>query len=298
MGGPTAGAYARTAMEPHRPAHRRESAQVYRLRRAIAASVAVLVIFGLLNLTGVVGGDGDEAAAPTTTSETTTTTIPPPPACAEADVVVPQDPATEWATVLIDTARMLPASFGPPDLHNIADAGFPLTDGVAVRQLVLDDLGVLREAAAANGTPLSVIAGYRSFERQAELYERRVDELGDSEAGSRVARPGHSEHQLGTTIDVTSEGETDVDQSWGATPNGQWLATHAHEYGFLLSFPLDASERTCYDYEPWHLRYVGRELAAEVIESGLSLREYLWQLDPVDITAAAATTTTSTTVAS
>jgi zinc D-Ala-D-Ala carboxypeptidase len=244
-----------------------------------------------------VGGDGDEAAAPTTTSETTTTTIPPPPACAEADVVVPHDPATEWATVLIDTARMLPASFGPPDLHNIADAGFPLTDGVAVRQLVLEDLSALREAAAANGTPLSVIAGYRSFQRQAELYERRVDELGDSEAGSRVARPGHSEHQLGTTIDVTTEGETDVDQSWGATPNGQWLATHAHEYGFLLSFPLDASERTCYDYEPWHLRYVGRELAAKVIQSGLSLREYLWQLDPVDITAAAATTTTSTTVA-
>ena len=295
MGGPTAGAYARTAMEPHRPAHRRESAQVYRLRRAIAATVAVLVIFGLLNLTGVVGGDGDEEAAPTTTSETTTTTIPPPPACAEADVVVPEDPASEWATVLIDTARMLPASFGPPDLHNIADAGFPFTDGVAVRQLVLEDLSALREAAAANGTPLSVIAGYRSFERQAELYERRVDELGDSEAGSRVARPGHSEHQLGTTIDVTTEGETDVDQSWGATPNGQWLATHAHEYGFLLSYPLDASERTCYDYEPWHLRYVGRELAAEVIDSGLSLREYLWQLDPVDITAA--TTTTSTTTA-
>ena len=283
-------------MEPYRPAHRRESAQVYRLRRAIAASLAVLVIFGLLNLTGVVGGDGDEQAAPTTTSETTTTTIPPPPACAEADVVVPQDPALEWATVLIDTARMLPPSFGPPDLHNIADAGFPFTDGVAVRQLLLEDLSALREGAAANGTPLSVIAGYRSFQRQTDLYERRVDELGDSEAGSRVARPGHSEHQLGTTIDVTTEGETDVDQSWGATPNGQWLATHAHEYGFLLSYPLDASERTCYDYEPWHLRYVGRELAAQVIASGLSLREYLWQLDPVDITATS-TTTTSTSVA-
>ena len=191
MGSPTAGAYARSAMEPHRPAHRRETAQVYRLRRAIAASVGVLVIFGLLNVTGVVGGDGDEqAAGPTTTSETTTTTIPPPPACAEADVVVPEDPAAEWATILIDTARMLPPSFGPPDLHNIADAGFPFTDGVAVRQLVLEDLSALREAAAANGTPLSVIAGYRSYQRQADLYERRVDELGDSEAGSRVARPG------------------------------------------------------------------------------------------------------------
>jgi D-alanyl-D-alanine carboxypeptidase len=244
-----------------------------------------------------VGGDGGEEAAPTTTSETTTTTLPPPPACAEADVVVPNNPTTDWATVLIDTARMLPDWYGPPDLHNIADAGFPFTDGLAVRNIVLDDLGALREAAAGNGTPLSIIAAYRSFARQADLFERRVDELGDSEAGSRVARPGHSEHQLGTTIDVTTEGATDVDQSWGATSTGQWVATNAHKYGFLLSYPLDASERTCYDYEPWHLRYVGRDLAAQVIESGLSLREYLWQLDPVDITAPVTTTTTSTTVA-
>ena len=285
-------------MEPYRPAHRRESAQTYRLRRAIAATVAVLGLFAVLNLTGVVGGDGgDGGASPTTTSETTTTTIPPPPECAEADVVVPENPNTEWDTVLIDTARALPDWYAPGDLHNIADAGFPFTDGLAVRELVVADLGALREAAAANGTPLSILAAHRTYARQADLYERRVDELGDSEAGSRVARPGHSEHQLGTTVDVTTEGETDVDQSWGATPTGQWVATHAHEFGFLISYPLDASDRTCYDYEPWHLRYVGRELAATVIDSGLTLREYLWRLNPVDITAAATTTTTSTTAA-
>lgn len=283
-------------MEPHRPAHRREAAHVYRFRRAVAATFAVLVLFALLNLTGVVGGGGDDSAAPTTTSETTTTTIPPLPACAELDVIVPDDPAAEWSTVLIDTGRALGEGFAPGDLHNIADAGFPFTDGLAVRELVLADLSALREAAAANGTPLGILAAYRSYAQQADLYERRVDELGDSEAGSRVARPGHSEHQLGTTIDVTTEGETDVDQSWGATPNGQWVATNAHEYGFLLSYPLDASDRTCYDYEPWHLRYVGREVAANVIESGLSLREYLWNLDPVDITAGATTTTTASTL--
>jgi D-alanyl-D-alanine carboxypeptidase len=110
-----------------------------------------------------------------------------------------------------------------------------------------------------------------------------------------VARPGHSEHQLGTTIDVTTEGATDVDQSWGATAHGQWVATNAHKYGFLLSFPQGASDSTCYDYEPWHLRYVGRELAADVIASGLSLREYLWRLNPVDITAPTTTTASTTT---
>ncbi len=255
---------------------------MYRLRRAIAATVAVLVIFGLLNLTGVVGGDGDEeAAAPTTTSETTTTTIPPPPACAEADVVVPRRPGggvghrphrhRPGAPAVVRAPATCTTS---PTPGSRSPTGWPSASWCS-----------RTSAPSARRPPptarrLSVIAGYRSYERQADLYERRVDELGDSEAGSRVARPGHSEHQLGTTIDVTTEGETDVDQSWGATPNGQWVATHAHEYGFLLSYPLDASERTCYDYEPWHLRYVGRELAAEVIDSGLSLREYLWQLEP------------------
>lgn len=279
-------------MEPHRPAHRRESPHVYRVRRAVTATVGVLGLFAVLNLSGVVGGDG-EAAAPTTTSETTTTTIAPVPPCAEADVVVSDDPAAAWATVLVDTARALPADFAPPDLRNIAEAGFPFTDGAAVRALVVADLAALREAAVANGTPLSIIVGYRSHQQQADLFERRVGELGGEEAGTRVARPGHSEHQLGTTIDVTTAGETDVDQSWGATPDGQWVATYAHEYGFLVSYPLDASDRTCYDYEPWHLRYVGRALAAEVIASGRTLREFLWYQDPVDITAGATTSTTT-----
>lgn len=264
---------------------------MYRLRRALAATGVVLVVFAASNLLGVGGGSGGGDSA--TTTRPTTTTIPPVPACAEADVQVLEDPSAEWATVLIDTARALPEAYSPNDLRNIADAGFPFTDGLAVRNIVVADLSALREAAATNGTPLSILAAYRSFAQQADLYERRVDELGDTEAGSRVARPGHSEHQLGTTIDLTTEGDADVDQAWGATPHGQWVATNAHKYGFLLSYPMDASDRTCYDYEPWHLRYVGRELAADVIASGLSLREYLWQLDPVDITTTTTTTTTA-----
>ena len=275
-------------MHPHRPVARRQPAHVYRLRRAVAATAAVLVAFGVLNLLGVGSGGGSEEAV-TTTSETTTTTLPPPPGCTEADVVVRDDPTAAWATVLVDTARSLPPDYGPPDLRNISEAGFPFTDGLAVRQLMLGDLDALRQAAADNGTPLSILAAYRSYAQQASLFDRRVGEIGGTEAGSRVARPGHSEHQLGTTIDVTSEGLTDVDQAWGATAAGQWVATNAFKFGFLLSYPQGASDRTCYDYEPWHLRYVGREQAAAVITSGLTLREYLWQLDPVDIT----TTTTA-----
>jgi len=267
----------------------RQPQHVYRVRRAVAATAGVLVAFGAWQLVGAVTAD-EEAAPPTTAPPTTTTTLRPPPDCAEGDVIVTQDPDEAWATVLIDTERALPADYGPRDLHNISEAGFPFTDGLAVRRLVVDDLRAMREAAEANGTPLSIIAAYRSYLRQADLYARRTDELGASEAGSRVARPGHSEHQLGTTIDVTDEGATDVDQAWGASPAGQWVASNAHEFGFLLSYPANAQPRTCYDFEPWHLRYVGREQAAAIVASGLTLREHLWQLEQQAVTPPTTTT--------
>ncbi|MGH9274424.1 MAG: M15 family metallopeptidase [Acidimicrobiales bacterium] len=257
---------------------RRQPAHVYRLRRAIAATLLVLAVFGVLNLAGLAGGGGGDEAATTTTAPTTTTTVAPPPACVEGDVVTTDNPATGWATVIVDTERALPDWYTPPDLTNISEAGFPFTDGMALRGLVMADLSALREAAAANGTPIGILAAFRSYARQVDLFARRVDEMGASEAGSRVARPGHSEHQLGTTLDIGDEGATDVDQAWGASPTGQWISSHAHEFGFLISYPAGAEERTCYDFEPWHLRYVGRDVAAAVISSGLTLREHLYAL--------------------
>jgi len=284
------------AMVPHRPRYRRQPAHVYRFRRAVAASAVVLAGFGVLRLTGVAGSDGGggEGSIGTTQPSTTTTTFPDPPPCVEGDIVTEDNPATGWQTVVVDTERGLPDWYSPPDLTNISEAGFPFTDGVALRGLVMEDLSAMREAALANGTPISIVAAYRSFAQQADLFGRRVDEMGSAEAGSRAARPGHSEHQLGTTLDVTSEGMRDVDQAWGASPTGQWVASNAHKYGFLISYPSGASASTCYDYEPWHLRYVGRELAAEVVDSGLTLRQHLFAFRPPAGYVPAPTTTSTT----
>jgi D-alanyl-D-alanine carboxypeptidase len=267
-------------MIPERPRHRRQPAHVYRVRRAMAATVVVLLAGGGLQLAGIPGGGGDDQSAPTTTALVTTTTVPDPPPCAEGDVLVAEDPDAAWATIVVDTERALPSSYVPDDLENISQAGFEFTPGMALRGLVMADLRAMREAAAANGTPIGLLATFRTHAQQTDLYARRTEELGSSEAGSRVARPGHSEHQLGTTIDVTTEGAADVDQSWAASPTGQWIASNAHQFGFLLSYPSGAEERTCYDFEPWHLRYVGRELAAAVIDSGLTLREHLYAYAP------------------
>jgi D-alanyl-D-alanine carboxypeptidase len=260
------------------PAPRRPtSAHVYRFRRAAAASALVVVVGLGWNL---LAGDSSDGPQRTAAAVATTTPAPPPelPPCVDGDTITTQDPDHDWATILVDTAVALPAGYGPPDLHNISEAGFPFAEGVMLRSLVMDDLSALREAATANGTPLGVLDGYRSYPRQVELYEQRSGDTGSYEAGSRVVRPGHSDHQLGTALDVTTEGATDVDASWSSSSTGQWLASNAHEFGFIITYPTDASERTCFQPEPWHVRYVGREHAAAIIKSRVTAREYFWAL--------------------
>jgi D-alanyl-D-alanine carboxypeptidase len=92
------------------------------------------------------------------------------------------------------------------------------------------------------------------------------------------ARPGHSEHQLGTVLDVTSYGgNTPWDYAdWGATKAGAWMRNNAWTFGFVMSYPKGKSRITCYSYEPWHFRYVGKATAKAIHDSGLTPREWIW----------------------
>ncbi|MEX2323905.1 MAG: M15 family metallopeptidase [Acidimicrobiia bacterium] len=264
-------------MGTRRPPDRRLPKHIY-VRRRIAVGVGVILAVVLATtLIGRLFGAGGTSLLDTTTLATpTTTTIPAPPPCTTGDLVISEDPATAWATVVVDTARRLPATYAPDDLVSAANAGFAVGEGVLVRSFLITDLVALRQAAADNGTPVTMLAAYRSFDAQQQILDQRITEFGEEEALRRAARPGHSEHQLGTTVDLTSEGLSDVDQAWGWSPTGLWVAAHAHEFGFLVTYPEGAEAFTCYTYEPWHLRYVGRDLAAAVVESGLTLREYLY----------------------
>jgi len=107
---------------------------------------------------------------------------------------------------------------------------------------------------------------------------RTLDRDGYEAALASSARPGHSEHQLGTAIDLRSYSGPPAWEleDWAATPEGAWVAANAHIYGFVMSYPKGMSDVTCYVYEPWHYRYVGRETAAAIHRSGLTPREYLW----------------------
>lgn len=194
--------------------------------------------------------------------------------CAPGDEPVTQDPLLEWDTVVVDPTHRLPSDFVPPDLVDVSAAGFEST-GDRVRRGVVGDLAALRRAAEANGTPFIVVSAYRSFEHQRRLYEQQVAEIGRAAADTSTARAGHSEHQLGTTVDVLDPQSADLTTAFADTPAGRWLAAHAHEYGFVMSYPDETRERTCYDYEPWHLRYVGRDTARRIHDSGLVPRAWM-----------------------
>lgn len=200
--------------------------------------------------------------APSAGAQDAPTALPRPPACMVADRVLDADPDADAATLLLDLEWRLPAGYAPSDLVDVAAAGF--AGEHRVRLAVVDDLRALREAAQAQGVFLAVQSGYRSEAYQARVHEGWRTSLGAERAALVSARPGHSEHQLGTAVDLRSaDGPPAWDlDDWAATPEGAWVAEHALAFGFVVSYPRDALATACYDYEPWHLRWVGRDVAA------------------------------------
>jgi len=198
------------------------------------------------------------------------------PACAFGDAPAEAGDYDDGPRTILDSRFALPEDYSPTDLVTVDHAGFPPT-GWRVREVALDDLADLGEAAENAGYPLNIAAAYRSYEDQADLFERREDEFGHQNALRRAARPGHSEHQLGTAVDFKALGENDVDIDFAGTPTGRWLEQNAWRFGFVESYPNGKQSLTCYLYEPWHYRYLGRDVASQIHASGLTVREYLWR---------------------
>lgn len=121
-------------------------------------------------------------------------------------------------------------------------------------------------AAKADHIKLVAVSGYRSYSRQTTLYNRAVASLGKDQNGT--AKPGQSEHQTGLAMDLNS-----ISQSFEYTAEGQWLKNNAHLYGFIIRYPKNKTALTGYIYEPWHVRYVGKELAAYCYTNDLTLEE-------------------------
>jgi D-alanyl-D-alanine carboxypeptidase len=193
------------------------------------------------------------------------------------DILTEHRRYADWHVSLVDPIFMVGSSYAPGDLASVSQAGIAGTG--YVRSLVLRDLRALDQAARAAGIRLRVVSSYRSYWKQKATFDYWVRVSGYTQALRYSARAGHSEHQLGTTLDFSFVGGADPWNyaDFGATRAGAWLKANAWRYGWVMSYPKGAEHLTGYGYEPWHYRYFGRTLAAQHRASGLVPRYWLWR---------------------
>ena len=198
------------------------------------------------------------------------------PTCRYADVGTRFTSYSLWPKTFLDTIYKVPSTYSPPNRVSTAEAG--LNGAKYVRDFVIPSLKKMAAAAKAAGAPFEVQSAYRSYQTQQSVFAAEVERYGYETALKQSARPGHSEHQLGTTLDFRTPGGAPPWEyaDWGTTRAGKWLAANSWRYGFVMSYPKGKTSVTCYSYEPWHYRYVGLYLAPKIRESGLTTREFLW----------------------
>ena len=139
-----------------------------------------------------------------------------------------------------------------------------------LQPITKDAFQKLSDAAAQEGLDLYIGSDYRDYAYQVKIYNNYCNLYGSEQADSFSARPGYSEHQTGLTIDCNT-----IDDAFGDTPEAAWLAQHCADYGFIIRFPQGKEDVTGYQYEPWHIRYVGVDIAKEIQKYDLTLEEYL-----------------------
>ena len=181
--------------------------------------------------------------------------------------------------VLVDQFNRLSADSIPNDLVplNVFDFNNNPNTTIHMREVAAHAAEQMFQAAwDQKGLLLLARSGYRSYQTQAQVHERFVNELGREEAQRISARPGHSEHQTGLALDVTANSiGGQLVEAFSDTPEGTWLRQNAHLFGFIISYPEGREEDTGFVYEPWHIRYVGVKSATTIHENNWILAEYL-----------------------
>jgi D-alanyl-D-alanine carboxypeptidase len=181
----------------------------------------------------------------------------PEPTTSQWPVLLSIDEASS-VTVVVNKKHKLPENYAP-----------------GLRSITSNALSQLTNAATNAGIKLKTISSYRSYSTQVSTYNKWVNQSGQAAADTFSARPGHSEHQTGLAVDVgASNGTCDLETCFGNTPEGKWVAANAQNYGFIIRYPNGKDAITGYQYEPWHLRYVGVDIAKAVVASGLTLDQY------------------------
>jgi zinc D-Ala-D-Ala carboxypeptidase len=229
-----------------------------------------------------------QATAPTKTSTKTTTQKTTTTAEKKIEVSLPgaspiearvedyHEPTSLWVVVSktypLSNDAYRPADLVLPDIPQRKDKS---QDERSVRQVIAPDLVAMVNEAKTQGYDLMVGSGFRSKELQSVYYNSILRASGQAVADKQSALPGKSEHQTGLALDIayTDMGNCYIEICFGSTPAGKWIAANSYKYGFIVRYPEDKTEITQYQYEPWHIRYVGKPLALALHESGFTLDE-------------------------
>ncbi len=227
---------------------------------------------------------------PVTPSATPTPVTPSPTPTATPISLCSQRVFSDDLFTIVTQTYNLSRDYAPPDLVLLTDylpmditLGYP----TEIREVTLQPLLAMINDMKAAGLEPQIISGYRSYSAQSIAWSKWNREEPER-AGIISAKPGHSEHQLGTVVDFGSPslpeivGQPDIEfhTYFFKTPEGIWLLDNAHLYGFTLSYTREASEITGFYYEPWHYRYVGVDMAQKLKEAGLTLTEFQLMTQP------------------
>jgi len=195
---------------------------------------------------------GAEGGVPATSSTTTSTTMAPP--ANRSDITTDKYGITYVQGIMIaNKTYALPQSYCP-----------------GLQKQAVNAFNEMQAAAAKEGLKLEICSGFRSYATQKGLYDKYVARDGKAAADRYSARPGHSEHQTGLAMDINK-----ASSEFDNTPEAKWLAANCWKYGFILRYPQGKENVTGYMYESWHIRWLGKDLAKKVTDSGLTLEEYL-----------------------
>lgn len=186
----------------------------------------------------------------------------------------------DWELILVNKQNPLPDDY---EANMVSIGG-----GAMIREEIVDPLNRMFEAAERDGITLQVCSAYRSHEHQQALFDRKIRNYTGSglsyldafRIGSySVIIPGTSEHELGMALDIVTPGYQNLNEGFANTAAGRWLKKNAYKYGFILRYPKGKEYITGIIFEPWHYRYVGTGAALEIMNNGLTLEEYLEELE-------------------
>lgn len=265
---------------------RRPSPRIRRNRVIAAVVVAVLFVGALVGTVFILAPRPQEVPVAETPSPSpsapgpSSTPTPRPPSPLKLTFDRRQhsldDPASIW--VIANKLRPLdPKNYAAPDLVStpVRYVNTPILRKVAADAVV----EMFAAYQAETGSELQIQSAYRSYDVQVNVYQGWVNQLGQAGADLTSARPGHSEHQTGLALDISSvPAVCALDQCFADTPEGKWLAANAYKWGFVLRYPNGKTNVTGYEFEPWHYRYVGVPLATAMHDTGIPTLEQFFDL--------------------